>query len=163
MVQKKLASLLCCLLISHLMLAQMPASVYADPIIGYYAGVDTQYQYFDGIKTLAEENQLINKLYPFPASDFKNSYQNLSISSDIQFFPELDFTLPISWASDTGFYHAGKIQFVMHQDTSDAFFYQLDADADSQTAFLIIPGSGWNQATSVSLYSPGIIIIQCVL
>lgn len=52
------------------MLAQMPASVYADPIIDY-AGVDTQYQYFDGIKTLAEENQLINKLYPFPASDLK--------------------------------------------------------------------------------------------
>lgn len=154
MIQRLLASLFCGLFFCNTLHAQMPTSVYTDPIIGYYTGVDTQYQYFDEVKTPAQENILLNRLFPFPASDFKNSYQNLSTIGDLQFFPNLDFTHTISWASDSGFYHAGKIQFVMHQDTSDAFFYKLHADADSNTAFLIIPGSGWNQATSVSLYYP---------
>jgi hypothetical protein len=138
--------------------AQLNFGDYTDAINGYYAGVDTQYQLFSQIKTIQDEEKLINQNFKFQTNKFKHSYDKILPFDSLTFTPEVDFTKFVSWANDSNYYFAGHLNFVHESDTSRAYFYMNNTKFPNQkikTAFLIFPGSGINQATAVSLFNPG--------
>jgi len=134
--------------------AQFSTSQYTDAIIGYYTGVDTMYQYYDEVKNTSAENAMLQRFYPFSTTSFKHSYEQIHCFTSPQPLPQIDFIRWISWASDSNFFNAHRMDFSINADTGGVFFYLNKSYVDSTTAFLIIPGSGTNQGSSVAMYYP---------
>ncbi|MBU3677304.1 MAG: hypothetical protein FGM54_09045, partial [Chitinophagaceae bacterium] len=151
----------CILFISFILLGffvqgQINPAQYTDGLNGYYIGSDTAYQLFNEIKSAQDEARLLNTYFPFNTTQVNNCYPAISFPDTLVPKPEVDFPFYIPWVNDSNYYRAQQLCFKLNNDTGYAFCYKNPSSiTHPKIAFIIIPGSGINQATAIAIYNPG--------
>lgn len=143
-----------CLLFSERILGQMPAGIYNSTVMGYAGGIDSTFQLNNEIKDSLDEIKILKQYFKFSNNDFINSYKRINVNSNPIYLNNIHYSGIIPWENASNYAFEYRLPFTIDTTTSDVYFYKNNALADTNTAFLIVTGTGVNQAVGVALFDP---------